>query len=140
MSENHEGKEEKIPSRVSQPQHEPEQPPKRTASKNGLNPNYVFSTFVVGKSNRLPHAASLAVAESPGNTYNPFFIWGKVGLGKTHLMHAIGHHIEDANPKTKILYVSAEKFTNDLIGSIRNNTTQEFRARYRELATASSTF
>lgn len=133
VSENHEGKEEKIPSRVSQPQHEPEQPPKRTASKNGLNPNYVFSTFVVGKSNRLPHAASLAVAESPGNTYNPFFIWGKVGLGKTHLMHAIGHHIEDANPKTKILYVSAEKFTNDLIGSIRNNTTQEFRARYREL-------
>ena len=93
----------------------------------------VSSTFVVGKSNRLPHAASLAVAESPGNTYNPFFIWGKVGLGKTHLMHAIGHHIEDANPKTKILYVSAEKFTNDLIGSIRNNTTQEFRARYREL-------
>ena len=133
VSENHDGREEKIPSRVAEPPREPEQPQKRAASKNGLNPNYVFSTFVVGKSNRLPHAASLAVAESPGNTYNPFFIWGKVGLGKTHLMHAIGHHIEDANPKTKILYVSAEKFTNDLIGSIRNNTTQEFRARYREL-------
>ena len=133
VSENHDGKEEKVPSRVASPPQEQEQPAKRTASKNGLNPNYVFSTFVVGKSNRLPHAASLAVAESPGNTYNPFFIWGKVGLGKTHLMHAIGHHIEDANPKTKILYVSAEKFTNDLIGSIRNNTTQEFRARYREL-------
>lgn len=106
---------------------------KPSAGRNGLNPNYVFSTFVVGKSNRLPHAASLAVAESPGNTYNPFFIWGKVGLGKTHLMHAIGHHIAATNNSTKILYVSAEKFTNDLITAIRNNTNQEFRARYREL-------
>lgn len=117
------------------PQAEPakKELPRPLAGRNGLNPNYVFSTFVVGKSNRLPHAASLAVAESPGNTYNPFFIWGKVGLGKTHLMHAIGHHIEAANPNTKILYVSAEKFTNDLITAIRNNTNQEFRARYREL-------
>lgn len=109
------------------------EPHKTSAGRNGLNPNYVFSSFVVGKSNRLPHAASLAVAESPGNTYNPFFIWGKVGLGKTHLMHAIGHHIEASNQNTKILYVSAEKFTNDLITAIRNNTNQEFRARYREL-------
>lgn len=122
---------EEPPSRVSQPQRR--EAPKAAGSRNGLNPNYVFSTFVVGKSNRLPHAASLAVAESPGNTYNPFFIWGKVGLGKTHLMHAIGHHIEASNPATKILYVSAEKFTNDLITAIRNNTNQEFRARYREL-------
>ncbi|MEG1603249.1 MAG: chromosomal replication initiator protein DnaA [Cloacibacillus sp.] len=118
-------------SRLSEPRL-PE-PQKTLAGRNGLNPNYVFSSFVVGKSNRLPHAASLAVAESPGNTYNPFFIWGKVGLGKTHLMHAIGHHIEAANQNTKILYVSAEKFTNDLITAIRNNTNQEFRARYREL-------
>ncbi|MEG1824246.1 MAG: chromosomal replication initiator protein DnaA [Cloacibacillus sp.] len=118
-------------SRLSEPRL-PE-PQKTSAGRNGLNPNYVFSSFVVGKSNRLPHAASLAVAESPGNTYNPFFIWGKVGLGKTHLMHAIGHHIEAANQNTKILYVSAEKFTNDLITAIRNNTNQEFRARYREL-------
>ena len=118
--------------RVQEPQPKA-QPPKPTSGRNGLNPNYVFSTFVVGKSNRLPHAASLAVAESPGNTYNPFFIWGKVGLGKTHLMHAIGHHIEATNNNTKILYVSAEKFTNDLITAIRNNTNQEFRARYREL-------
>lgn len=118
--------------RVQEPQ--PKSPqPKPSAERNCLNQNYVFSTFVVGKSNRLPHAASLAVAESPGNTYNPLFIWGKVGLGKTHLMHAIGHHIADTNNNTKILYVSAEKFTNDLITAIRNNTNHEFRARYREL-------
>ncbi|MDD7648404.1 chromosomal replication initiator protein DnaA [Cloacibacillus porcorum] len=118
--------------KVQEPQ--PKNPQsKPSAGRNGLNPNYVFSTFVVGKSNRLPHAASLAVAESPGNTYNPFFIWGKVGLGKTHLMHAIGHHIAATNNNTKTLYVSAEKFTNDLITAIRNNTNQEFRARYREL-------
>ena len=119
-----------------QPHREKVETPRRAdegASKNGLNPNYVFSTFVVGKSNRLPHAASLAVAESPGNTYNPFFIWGKVGLGKTHLMHAIGHHIAVANPITKMLYVSAEKFTNDLISAIRNGSSDGFRTRYRDL-------
>ncbi|WP_281680953.1 chromosomal replication initiator protein DnaA [Synergistes jonesii] len=119
-----------------QPHRERVETPRRAdegASKNGLNPNYVFSTFVVGKSNRLPHAASLAVAESPGNTYNPFFIWGKVGLGKTHLMHAIGHHIAVANPITKMLYVSAEKFTNDLISAIRNGSSDGFRTRYRDL-------
>ncbi len=120
-------------SKAPEPQLKNSPQPRTAAGRNGLNPNYVFSTFVVGKSNRLPHAASLAVAESPGNTYNPFFIWGKVGLGKTHLMHAIGHHIEATNNNTKILYVSAEKFTNDLITAIRNNTNQEFRARYREL-------
>ncbi|WP_279011057.1 chromosomal replication initiator protein DnaA [Synergistes jonesii] len=119
-----------------QPHREKVETPRRAdegASKNGLNPNYVFSTFVVGKSNRLPHAASLAIAESPGNTYNPFFIWGKVGLGKTHLMHAIGHHIAVANPITKMLYVSAEKFTNDLISAIRNGSSDGFRTRYRDL-------
>ena len=107
--------------------------PKLVSGRNGLNPNYVFSTFVVGKSNRLPHAACLAVAESPGVAYNPLFIWGKVGLGKTHLMHAIGHHIENSRITTKVLYVSAETFTNDLIKAIRTNTNVEFRSRYREL-------
>ena len=103
------------------------------SSKNGLNPNYLFSSFVVGKSNRLPHAACLSVAESPGAAYNPLFLWGKVGLGKTHLMHAIGNHVLSINPRAKVLYVSAETFTNDLIRSIREEkNTIPFKSRYRE--------
>lgn len=100
---------------------------------NGLNPNYVFDTFVVGKSNRMAHAASLAVSESPGIAYNPLFIWGGVGLGKTHLMHAIAHHVENSLQNPRTLYVSSEKFTNDMITSIRNKTTEDFRAHYRNL-------
>ena len=101
--------------------------------RSGLNPGYVFSNFVVGKSNRLAHAASLAVAETPGEAYNPLFIWGGVGLGKTHLMHAIGHHFLNSykNKSLKVTYVSSEKFTNELITSIKNNRTQEFKAKYR---------
>jgi chromosomal replication initiator protein len=102
-------------------------------SRNGLNPNYIFASFVVGKSNRLAHAASLAVSESPGVAYNPLFIWGGVGLGKTHLMHAIAHDVTSRNQNARILYVSSEKFTNDMISSIKNNSTTEFRARYRNL-------
>jgi chromosomal replication initiator protein len=104
-----------------------------TENKNGLNPNYVFDTFVVGKSNRLPHAASLAVSESPGVAYNPLFIWGGVGLGKTHLMHAIAHHVEENLQGARTLYVSSEKFTNDMVAAIRTNSSQEFRAQYRNL-------
>ena len=112
----------------------PQQPaPRITTQRNGLNPNYVFSSFVVGKSNILAHEICMAVAVSPGEKYNPLFIWGKVGLGKTHLMHAIGHYVEEHQPSKKVLYVSSEKFTNDFIGSIRTSRQAEFRSRYRDL-------
>lgn len=99
-----------------------------------LNPKYTFDTFVVGANNNLAHAASLAVAESPGEIYNPLFIYGGVGLGKTHLMHSIANFILKNNHKAKILYVTSEKFTNELIDAIRNKnniSTTEFREKYR---------
>ena len=96
-----------------------------------LNPRYTFDTFVTGKSNQLAHAAALAVAASPGKAYNPFFMYGGVGLGKTHLMHAIGHQILKNNPDKRVLYVSSEKFTNELINAIRDNNPEVFRQKYR---------
>ena len=97
----------------------------------GLNPRYTFETFVVGRNSQLAHAASLAVAEKPGKMYNPFFIYGGVGLGKTHLMHAVGHSIFKADPSKKIIYVTCEKFTNDFINSISAGKMEQFNNIYR---------
>lgn len=98
-----------------------------------LNPNYTFDTFVVGNNNSLAHAASVAVAESPGEVYNPLFIYGGVGLGKTHLMQAIAHFIIASDPSKKVLYVTSETFTNELIESVKTNKNTEFRNKYRNI-------
>ncbi len=98
-----------------------------------LNPQYTFDTFVVGKSNNFAHAACLAVVEAPGMAYNPLFLYGGVGLGKTHLMHAIGHAMRQANPDARIIYVTSEMFTNDMIEAVRAGKNVEFRQRYRNV-------
>ena len=117
----------------------PEEPAQRRASRRArdtaaqFNPKYSFESFVVGSSNQFAHAASLAVAEQLSKAYNPLFIYGGVGLGKTHLLHAIGHLALQRDSRIKVSYVSSEKFTNDLINAIRFDATVEFRNRYRSL-------
>lgn len=102
-------------------------------NNSGLNPRYIFDNYIVGSSNQFAHAASLAVAEQPGTKYNPLYIWGGVGLGKTHLLHAIGHRAQEKNPNLVLTYVSSETFTNEVIASIRNQRMEEFRERYRSV-------
>lgn len=113
-------------------------PPKDTAggprrSDSRLNPKYSFDNFVIGASNRFAHAAAVAVAEAPAKAYNPLFIYGESGLGKTHLLHAIGHYAESLYPGIRVRYVSSEEFTNDFINSIANNRASVFQSRYREI-------
>ena len=102
-------------------------------NKSTLNPKYTFETFVVGNSNRFAHAAALAVGNEPGKAYNPLFLYGGVGLGKTHLMHAIGNRILENNTNKNVLYVTSEKFTNQLINAIKDNKNEVFRNRYRSI-------
>jgi chromosomal replication initiator protein len=104
-----------------------------------INPRYTFANFIVGSANRLAHAASLSVAERPGHAYNPLFLYGGVGLGKTHLMHAIGNQVIAKFPRKRVVYATSEKFTNEFIASIQQGKIDEFRARYRRIDSSSTT-
>ncbi|UJL46412.1 chromosomal replication initiator protein DnaA [Virgibacillus sp. NKC19-16] len=128
-----------IPDSVPQPEDTDKTPkPKSTGNTNDvaktmLNSKYTFDTFVIGAGNRFAHAASLAVAEAPAKAYNPLFIYGGVGLGKTHLMHAVGHYVQQHNPEAKVVYMTSEKFTNEFINAIMDNKTINFRNKYRNV-------
>ena len=119
-----------MPVQARQPQ-QPARPARDESLDFSLNPKYTFDSFVIGASNRFAHAASLAVAELPADAYNPLFLYGGVGLGKTHLMHAIGHYIHENNPSARILYITSEKFTTMLIDAIGKKANQEFRDQMR---------
>ena len=105
----------------------------KPAGSDALNPRYIFETFVIGASNRFAHAAALAVSEAPAKAYNPLFIYGESGLGKTHLLHAIGAYAKELYPNVRVRYVSSEEFTNDFINSIRDDKSNSFQKRYRDL-------
>ncbi|WP_347755156.1 chromosomal replication initiator protein DnaA [Agrococcus sp. ProA11] len=137
-------REEPLPDLIDEPSADPVVAPVTSYEREGsdrnqrrvdsrLNPKYTFDNFVIGGSNRFAHAAALAVAETPAKAYNPLFIYGDSGLGKTHLLHAIGHYAEGMYPGIRVRYVSSEEFTNDFINSIANNLNQSFQQRYREV-------
>ena len=105
----------------------------------GLNPRYTFDTFIVGSSNQFAHAACRAVAEAPSRSYNPLFIYGGVGLGKTHLMHAVGHYVLQHDRNLKLTYISSERFMNEMINAVRYDRILDFRERYRASTCCSST-
>jgi len=105
----------------------------KPVGSDALNPRYIFETFVIGASNRFAHAAALAVSEAPAKAYNPLFIYGESGLGKTHLLHAIGAYAKELYPNVRVRYVSSEEFTNDFINSIRDDKSSSFQKRYRDL-------
>jgi chromosomal replication initiator protein len=111
----------------------PEAAPPRTSAPGGLNPRYTFDTFIVGPSNQFAHAASRAVAEAPSRSYNPLFIYGGVGLGKTHLMHAIGQYVLLHGPNLTLTYISSERFMNEMINAVRYDRVLDFRERYRSV-------
>jgi chromosomal replication initiator protein len=107
--------------------------PRPTALETRLNPKYTFETFVIGSSNRFPHAAAVAVAEAPGKAYNPLLVYGDSGLGKTHLLHAIGHYVRSLYTSARVRYVSSEEFTNEFINAIRDDRQDRFKRRYRDV-------
>src|SRR5688572_1041745 len=108
-------------------------PPTATTSPGGLNPRYTFDTFIVGPSNQFAHAACRAVAEAPSRSYNPLFIYGGVGLGKTHLMHAVGQYVLQHDHSLKLTYISSERFMNEMINAVRYDRILDFRERYRSV-------
>ncbi|HSR12509.1 MAG TPA: chromosomal replication initiator protein DnaA, partial [Thermodesulfobacteriota bacterium] len=126
-----EGAEEPVDSEKKEIPSVPARPPKPSTRDDGLNPNYTFSAFVVGSSNQFAHAAALAVANMPAKNYNPLFVYGGVGLGKTHLLHAIGNQILQNDRSANLCYLSSEKFTNELINCLRYEKMTDFRNKYR---------